>query len=445
MKTTDTIYAVSSGRGRAGIAVVRLSGTSCLRLVKDIAGLTPAPRHAHFTTLRDPVSGDVVDKSLTLYFPGPTSVTGEDVLEFHVHGSTAIIQRLFSVFRHYDDLRPAEPGEFTRRAFTHDRLDLVEVEGLADLLAADSEPQRKLAMRQFLGHASNIYESWRRNLVAAIALVEASIDFSDEAGVADVALRQVRPQIRLLLDELETALAVSLRVSAIRNGVRLVIGGPPNVGKSTLLNLLVDRDAAIVSPVAGTTRDVIEAVTLIAGIPVSLVDTAGVRDAVTDEIEAVGIERARAQIEDADILVWMTAPDAVGSPWGGRRPDLILFNKMDLNAAKLIQVRNESNGVSVLGLSLKTGFGVDELKSSLARMVETRFSSVENAVVVRERHSQAVRKSADILQVILQSDSALELMADDMRRAAHSLASVTGRVDVEDFLGQIFSEFCIGK
>lgn len=445
MKATDTIFAVSSGRGRAGIAVVRLSGTACLQVVKDVAGLTPVARHAHYVALCDPASSDIIDKGLVLFFPGPATVTGEDVAEFHVHGSAAIVQKLFDVFRCYNDLRLADAGEFTRRAFGHGKVDLVEVEGLADLLAAESEPQRKLAMRQFLGEASTIYNSWRSRLVTAIAMIEAVIDFSDEAGVTDAALSQMRPQMQLLLSELDGALEKSSRVRAIRNGVRFVIGGPPNAGKSTLLNLLADREAAIVSPVAGTTRDVIEAVALIGGIAVSLIDTAGVRVGATDEIEVEGIARAQKQFDGADVLVWMVAADATGPCPAGAVPDLILFNKLDLGTETLIQVRNESNGVPVLGVSLKTGEGVGAAKEWMNVLLVEKFSDIEDAVVVRERHFDSVQNAAALLRALLGSDHQIELMADELRQAARHLASITGRVDVEDFLGRIFSEFCIGK
>ncbi len=463
MNASDTIYAVSSGRGRAGIAVVRLSGTACLDVVKKLSGVNPAPRQAQLVTLRDPVTQDVIDKCVVLFFQSPATVTGEDVAEFHIHGSPAIVQKLFSVFGEFASLRPAEAGEFTRRAFAHGKLDLVEVEGLADLLSADSEPQRKLAMRQFLGEASAVYEAWRLKLVACIAMIEAVIDFSDEDGVADAALVKVRPLIEGLYGDLEKALALSDSVRAVRNGVRVVIGGPPNAGKSTLLNLLAKRDAAIVSPEAGTTRDVIEAVTLISGVPVTLIDTAGVRQTAVDSVEVQGIARAHSQFETADILVWMVASDAMGTYPSGptgpsgplgtpeKTPDLILFNKLDLDAETLIQVRNDSNGVEVAGVSLKTGESVGAFEALLQRLITERFASVDDAVIVRARHADRVRDAARILKVILgsdfQSDShrGFELMADDMRRAARALASVTGRVDVEDFLGHIFGEFCIGK
>jgi tRNA modification GTPase len=445
MNSDDTIYAISSGQGRAGIAVVRFSGTACLPLVKALTGLTPTPRHAHLVDVVDPLSGDVIDRCMILSFPGPASVTGEDVVEFHLHGSAAIANKLFETARRAARVRPAEPGEFTRRAFVNGKLDLVEVEGLADLLAAQSEPQRRLAIRHFLGTASDVYEGWRRKLLAAIGLIEASIDFSDEDDVATVAITKVMGEIEGLLVDLEEALRKSSRGQLVRAGIRLVIAGPPNAGKSTLMNHLAARNVAIVSPVAGTTRDVIEVPVQLSGLPVVLVDTAGLREGAHDVVEIEGINRAHQELRDADILVWVTAPDVDCGVLPGRTPDAIVFNKLDLSPETLIQVRNDWLPVSVLGVSLKTNEGFNELLQFLESLMRDRCGNVDDVVIVRERHAVAVGHTVDILRAILANPGEPEILADNMRRAATYMTAITGRVEVEDFLGHIFAEFCIGK
>jgi tRNA modification GTPase len=440
VNSAETIYALSSGSGRAGIAVVRLTGTGCKEIVQHICGAVPEARRATHVNIADPQDGSVIDRGLALLFPGPNSVTGEDVLEFHVHGGPAIVARLFDVLSRY--AKPAQAGAFTRRAFENGKLDLLEVEGLADVIAADSEPQRLLAMRQFLGEASDVYRQWRDHIVQAVAMAEAAIDFNDEAGVEDAALGQIRPSVTRLIDELEGALQQSARASAVRAGVRIVIAGAPNVGKSSLLNAMLNRDAAIVSPIAGTTRDVVEGAVTIAGVPVVLRDTAGLRADTPDEIEAVGIARAQVAISDADVLVWVSAADVDETVAPPRAADLHVFNKIDLAPDKLIQDRNDSKTVHI---SLKSGEGFDAFRGNLEALVARSYQGLDHAVVVRERHRLAVTDALQSLRNALHDGVVIELRADHLRRAAQSLARVTGDVGVEDYLGQIFSSFCIGK
>jgi tRNA modification GTPase len=437
----STIFAVSSGSGRAGIAVVRLSGPAVQTVLFSLTGSTPAPRRACLKTIRSRDGLEIIDKGMVLFFRGPKSVTGEDVAEFHVHGSPTVVERLMTELSGFENCVPAEPGQFTKRAFENERLDLVEVEGLADLLASETEAQRSLAMRQFSGEASSIYHAWYSELTGALAIIEASIDFADEDGVAEQAIAQVRPRLVVFRAMLQNALIESGKASLIRRGLRIVIAGAPNVGKSSLLNALAGRRAAIVSEIAGTTRDVVEAPLVINGLAVSLADTAGLREITDDAIEREGIERSQAEMLGADILVWvMVAGETSALP--DRLPDLVIHNKSDLVSRESIHLRNESD----LAVSVKTDEGLVALKAKLSDLVSQRTSLSESAVMVRARHRSAITESIRFLNdALLKPDHALELMAEDVRKAAVSMASITGRVGVEDFLGRIFSEFCIGK
>ena len=445
MDGKPTIFALSSGSGRAGIAVIRLTGAGSLAVLESLVGNPPAPRHAALRTIRSRDGIDVIDQGMVLFLPGPHSVTGEDVVEFHLHGSPATVQRMLMELSSFPDCRPAEAGEFTRRAFANERMDLVEVEGLADLLAAESEGQRKLAMRQFSGEASSVYAKWHRELVSALAIIEASIDFADEDGVAAEAVKLVRPRLRAFMVLLETALQESERASLVRRGLRIVIAGEPNVGKSSLLNTLAGRRAAIVSDIAGTTRDVIEASVMMAGLPVMLADTAGLRDDSLDVIEREGVARSRDEIEQADILIWVrsAAEDSPALP--ERAPDLTVINKSDLVSRESILRRNDSE-IAVIAVSVKTGEGLEVLRARLFACVAEKSSVGEHGLMVRTRHRSAISESIRFLNDALSKpDDALELMAEDVRNAAAAMATITGRVEVEDFLGKIFSEFCIGK
>jgi tRNA modification GTPase len=410
-------------------------------LLASMAGPVPTPRQATLRSIRGR-NDDVIDQGMVLFFKAPKSVTGEDVAEFHVHGSPTVVEKLLTELSSFENCRPAEAGEFTRRAFENDRMDLVEVEGLADLLASETEAQRKLAMRQFTGEASSIYQHWYSELTGALAIIEASIDFADEDGIAAEAVKLVRPRLENFSATLQDALHESERASLVRRGLRIVIAGAPNVGKSSLLNAIAGRKAAIVSDIAGTTRDVVEAPLVINGFPVSLADTAGLRDGTTDVIEQEGIARSRAEIDEADVLIWVCSANEDSPALPARNPDLTVINKVDLVSADSIQLRNESE----LAVSVKSGAGLDALKTRLADMVTERTSVTESAVMVRARHKQAVSESIRFLNdAQSKPDDQLELMAEDVRKAAHALASITGRVGVEDFLGRIFQEFCIGK
>ena len=442
MNNTDTIYAVSSGSGMAGIAVIRLSGSQVSKLVAGIAGSLPKPRAASVRRLLDPVSKEIIDQALVLWMPGPNSVTGEDVAEFHVHGSIAVIDALFAALENHEGVRLAEAGEFTRRAFSNNRMDLVEAEGLADLLHARTEAQRRMAVNHLLGHASSIYETWRNELIAISAHLEAAIDFVDEEGVAEAAMRGVKIRITELIDVLRRAVAQSDRAGVLRSGVKVVFAGAPNVGKSSLLNLVASREAAIVSSRPGTTRDVIEVSIVLDGVPILLTDTAGLRLASCDEIENIGMQRARSEIAAGDIVVWVSSPDVAADVDAPVIPDILVFNKLDLLGDNSIHPRNNPG----FGISVKTGVGLDRFLQELKRLVIERFGGMEQAVVVRSRQKSAVEDSIRYLNESLVHDvDHIELAAECLRGACYSMARITGRVDVEDLLGKIFSEFCIGK
>jgi tRNA modification GTPase len=442
MNGKATIYALSSGAGRAGIAVVRLSGTATAGVLRALAGEVPPPRKAQLKTIRSRNGLDVIDKGLVLFFPAPFTVTGEDVGEFHIHGSVAIVERLLTELSAFRNCRTAEPGEFTRRAFESERMDLVEVEGLADLLAAQTESQRKLAMRQFSGEASNVYLRWHSDLTGALAIIEASIDFADEDGVAARALASVRPRLAAFRAVLIEALAQSARASVVRSGLRIVIAGAPNVGKSSLMNVLAQRRAAIVSDIPGTTRDVVEAPLVINGVSVVIADTAGLRGFTQDAIEREGMARSLSEMHGADILIWVRDATSQGSLPPERTPHLTIINKADLAPANSIHSRNESEML----VSVKSGLGMAALQDRLAALVAAETSTSESAVMVRVRHQESIAQSIRFLNdALAKPDDALELMAEDVRKAAQAMASITGRVGVEDLLGRIFSEFCIGK
>jgi tRNA modification GTPase len=440
MNDSETIFAVSSGSGVSGIAVIRLSGPQASRIVTDIAGVCPKPRRASVRRLRHPVSGDVIDHGLVLWMPGPHSATGEDVVEFHLHGSSAVIAAIFSVFERYERVRLAEAGEFTRRAFVNDRMDLVEIEGLGDLLQARTEQQRRMAINHLSGGASLVYEAWRSDMLAIAAHLAAAIDFADEDGVAEAAMRDVRARTTALIDELSKAALQSDRAGVLRSGVKVVLAGAPNVGKSSLLNVIAAREAAIVSAQPGTTRDVIEVVIELGGIPVLFSDTAGLGPEGTDEIENIGMQRTRLRLAEADIFVWVTSPDVVSDLEGLMEPDLHVLNKVDLLGDR------KAYDDHVIAVSTRTGAGVSRLVNELERLVSERYGMMEHAPVVRSRQKQAVEDSIRYLNESLQHDARhIELAAECLRMACHAIARITGRVDVEDLLGKIFSEFCIGK
>jgi tRNA modification GTPase len=445
---TDTIFAVSSGAGMAGVAVIRVSGPRSRAALEAISGVLPPPRLASLRTLCDPANGTVIDRGLVLWFPGPKSFTGEDSVEFHIHGGQGVAAAMLRVLGGMAGLRPAEAGEFSLRAFRNGNLDLVEAEGLADLLLARSERQRAQAARQMLGHSSSVFETWRRDLIALIARVEAAIDFADEDGVANAALAEIRPRCQILRTQMIEALGSAAAAARVRDGLRIVLAGPPNVGKSSLLNRLVQRDAAIVSAIPGTTRDAIEADLLLGGVPAILIDTAGLRADSKDEIEAEGMARSRRHLSNADISLWISAPDIPDSqpPRAFDSEAIWIENKADLHRDELIHLRNETGMTPHYRVSALIGDGISTLLSALQARAVALLAGADDAIVVRERQRLAVAKTVAALDAALSPDiPELELVAEHLRSASDELGRLTGRIGIEDVLDAVFRDFCIGK
>jgi tRNA modification GTPase len=440
MIPSDTIFALSSGRGRSGVAVIRVTGPQSRTALRELSGLVPEPRRVRLSLLQGS-GGEPIDQALVLYIQGPASATGEDMAEFHVHGSTAVVERLLFELSRVPGCRAAQPGEFTRRAFENEKLDLVEMEGLADLLNSETEVQRKLAMKQFMGEASAIYEGWRLRLIEAQATIEAAIDFPDEHGVAGDAERALRQRIVALRSDLQGALEKAAAATAVRRGLTIVVAGPPNSGKSSLVNALIGRDVSIVSPVAGTTRDVVSETLIVAGVPVRVADTAGLRAEAADDIEREGMARTATEVAGADVLVWVQSVADREASTPPRRPEVQVLSKHDLRPTD--PIRNRNNFIAV---SAKTGTGISDLRGRLEELVAERLSSSRDGTMVRVRHAEAVAMAVTLLDLALaELTGNLEIAAENMRKAGKALAGITGAVGAEDWLGRIYAEFCIGK
>ncbi len=431
---TDTIYAPATAAGRSAVAVVRISGPETAPAVRALAGRLPAPRRAALRTLAGAGGGEI-DRALDLWFPGPDSYTGEDVAEFHVHGGTAVVGAVLVALDGLG-LRLAEPGEFTRRAFENGKLDLAQAEGVADLIDAETDAQRRQALEQLGGRLSDVQARWSDALTEALAMLEAAVDFPDEEVPQDVAAR-ARPVLEDLAAELEAAAADAERGERVRSGYRIALVGAPNAGKSTLLNVLARRDAAIVTATPGTTRDIIEVPMELAGYKVILADTAGLRDT-SDEIEAEGVRRARAWAESADLRVWLAdGMDPAATFEGAARDDIRLITKRDLGE-HLADLRGEP-------FTTRSPNDVAWLERSLAERVVADLAGGEPPTATRLRHRELLTEAADRLRHALAQDERLELAAEDVRLAARALDRITGRIDPEQVLGRIFSTFCIGK
>jgi tRNA modification GTPase len=437
----DTIFAIGTGTGRAAIAVLRLSGPATVATVKAIAGRLPEPRVATLATFKDPSTLEPIDSGLVLFFPAPHSFTGEDCAEFHVHGGRAVVLALINAIGAAGGARVAEPGEFTRRALLNGKIDLSQVEGLGDLIEAETEWQRRQALRQMQGALGRQAAQWRSALLEAAALVEAEIDFSDEADVPEGLSLRVADIVRPILSSLQTELAAAHSGELIREGVTIVIAGPPNAGKSSLLNALARRDVAIVSALAGTTRDAIEVRLDLSGCAVTLIDTAGLRDS-EDAIEQIGVSRAVDRARNAELILWLSECDrpAVPDERLGSAEIWRILTKSDLLAAPPVLAKD------ALCLSSKTGSNLDVLLQRLGDWAGAVTGAGHAGLITRERHHAAIRGAVDALRCIEINPSApVEILAEDLRAALFALERLIGRVDVEDILNDIFSRFCIGK
>lgn len=427
----DTVFALSTAQGKAGVAIIRLTGPASNAAVRALAGDVPAPRHAAVRVLRSK-EGQRLDEALVLVFEEGHSFTGDASAEIQCHGSMAVVAAILDELARQPGLRPAEPGEFTRRALENGQLDLAQVEGLADLIDAETEAQRRQALRVLSGDLGRRAEVWRKSLIRAAALLEATIDFADEEVPVDVS-----PEVMDLVGKVATALKREISGVAtaerIRSGFEVAIVGAPNVGKSTLLNALSGRDAAITSEYAGTTRDIIEVRMDLEGLPVTLLDTAGLRDTL-DEVESIGIERAKARAEMADLRVFLVEKGEQPE-MAPQADDLVLVAKADLA------------GPGPDAVSGKTGEGIPELVARITDTLKTRATGA--GLATRVRHKQAMEKGLESLlaaqNLIPFGEDHADIAAEELRSAIRALDSLVGRIDIENILDEIFASFCLGK
>lgn len=438
----ETIAALATAPGRAGIAVIRVSGPAAFGAMRALCGRIPDARRMTRARLRDPRDGEALDDAMVVVFAGPASFTGEDAAEFHVHGGRAVVDAVLGALLRIPGVRPADPGEFTRRAFLNDRMDLTAAEGVLDLVDAETDIQRRQALRQASGALARLYDAWRTALVTAMARLEAWIDFPDE-DLPDDVVDGVIADLVALAGALADHLADSGRGERLREGLRMAIVGPPNAGKSSLLNWLAHRDVAIVSATAGTTRDVLEVYLNIAGYPATVADTAGLRET-ADSVEAEGVRRALARAEEADLRLvvvdWTAgaADRASVAPWLDGDA-LAIANKTD---------NGENPPEPWIPVSVRTGRGLEALLARIGAELEARLAVREAPVLTRARHRHAASEALDSINRAidgLRAGAPLELPAEDVRLAARALGRVTGKVDVEEILDVIFREFCLGK
>jgi len=427
----DTIFAQATAQGRAGVCVIRISGPQAFFIAETIAQPLPAPRLAAVRAISD-ADGQVIDRALVLTFEGPNSFTGEDTVELHLHGSIAVVRSVLALLSGFDGTRLAEPGEFTRRAMENGKLDLTQVEGLGDLIDAETEAQRKQALRVLSGHLGQKVDIWREKLIRAAALLEVTIDFADEDVPVDVS-----PEVTELLNAVNADILAEIAgthtAERIRTGFEVAIIGRPNAGKSTLLNALAGRDAAITSAVAGTTRDVIEVRMDLGGLPVTLLDTAGLREG-ADEVEAIGIDRAKTRGEQADLRVFLVE-EGEELPVAAAADDIVLRPKADLRDS----ADNAISGV--------TGQGVPQLIERIQAILGAR--SLNAGLATHERHRVALQKSAEGLAaamlVLDHGPDQYDIASEELRHSIRALEALVGRIDVENLLDVIFSSFCLGK
>jgi tRNA modification GTPase len=441
-----TIFAPASGLGRAAIAVLRISGPAASLVAERLAGVVPAPRRATIASLRGTADTGPIDQALLLFFPGPASFTGEDVLEVQHHGGVAIARALLETLSAMPELRPAEPGEFSKRAFLNGKLDLTQAEGLADLIDATTRAQARAALRQLSGGQGQVYAGWREQLLRALAMLEAEIDFSAEDEVPEAMWRGLAPSLSALLATIGRHLDDGHKGERLREGLTVAVVGAPNVGKSSLVNVLARRDVAIVTPLPGTTRDVIEVALELDGLPLTLLDTAGLRDS-DDPVEREGIARARSRAALADLRLWVVdhpAHDSVvedgeiAAAAGGAA--ITVLNKADLWP-------NVHMPAGVIRVSALTGEGLDDLLAALSGAARQLLSGSDSGLITRSRHRTALEAAHGALQraLALGSDADLGLLAEELRLAARAIGRITGAIAVEEILDRVFGTFCIGK
>ena len=435
MSDGTTIFAPASGFGRAAVAVIRISGPASSSLLEALAGRLPPPRRLSLRTLRDPATGDVLDSALIVWMPGPTTFTGEDMAELHLHGGLAVRSAVMDTLAAHIGCRLAEPGAFSRRAVENGRMDLTAAEGAADLINAETDAQRRQALRQLDGVLGRKVADWRDRLIDLLAGAEAALDFSDEGDVDEAALdAALHAKARAIRAEIDVTLADGRRGERLREGFVVVLSGPPNAGKSTLLNAMSRRDAAIVSAIPGTTRDLIEIRCDLGGLPVLLVDTAGLRDT-ADPVEAEGIRRTRKRMEQADLVLALRPGDG---PANERLPlpdrTILVRTKADLG----------SDRGGDIAVSALTGEGIDRLLGLIEERAEAALGGGD-ALVTRERHRDGLTRCRDHLDRVLSGPALPELLAEDLRLAVRALGEVAGQVGVEEMLDRLFSGFCIGK
>jgi len=442
MSSGSTIFALATAPGRAGVAIIRISGPKAAEVCKQLAGKAPKAGQSAYVTFKHPETSEVVDRGLALFFKAPASFTGEDVAELHVHGSMAVVRELLELLSHMEGVVHAEPGEFSRRAFLNGKMDLIEAEGLADLIAADTLQQKAQALRQMEGRLSSYYEELRGRVLVALAHLEAYIDFPDE-DIPEEVLTGLGQELRELSDRIAAALADDRRGEAMREGLHVVIVGAPNAGKSSLLNRLAGRDAAIVSTQAGTTRDSIEVRLDLAGYPVILTDTAGLRES-SDEVESEGIRRTFRRAQTADIIITLFDGSAFPSLDSATlelvdERTLVAVNKADMGP---VTVPPQIDGAALI--SAKTGEGIEGLLAALGDRAGHFFGSGDMPMITRERH-RALLKQAQVHLENVGMQQALELACEELRQAALCIGKITGKIEVDDVLEVVFKQFCIGK
>jgi tRNA modification GTPase len=437
LRSAETIFALSSAPGKAGVAVIRVSGERAGHAVRALMGDLPESRRATLAIFRRPGTNEILDRGLVLWFPAPRSVTGEDVAEFHVHGGRASVAGVLEALGTVEGLRPAEPGEFTRRAFEAGKMDLAETEALADLLDAETSAQRRQALRGLEHGIGRKAEAWRERLIEALALSEAEIDFPDEGDVPTGLISRAAEIAQTLSNEISALLSEGAGGERLREGAVIVITGPPNAGKSSFLNRVAKRDVAIVSPHAGTTRDMLEVALDLGGYPATLIDTAGLRET-GDPVEQEALRRARDRAAAADLILWFedASDNASAPPPETEVPLWRILNKADLAGPEPAKADHV--------ISALTGEGVEGLLAALAAWLTMELAPAESALITRARHRAALTEARDHLARAA-LPSAPELMAEELRLSARALGRISGRVDVESVLDVIFSSFCIGK